>query len=102
MAPLVPTLHVSALQSELNTLPHGKPRSPPLDLSQAPRKELVQYRCNVRAKDGGGPPKQGQRAVIVCDPVVRFYRVCQDGLMVETTAWEGWKDKHVGAELGER
>jgi inner membrane protease subunit SOM1 len=68
MAPPIPTFHVSALPSEINTLPNGKARKPPIDLENCALKEMVQYRCNV------DKPKKGQQGVVICEPVVRFYR----------------------------
>ncbi|KAF2257747.1 hypothetical protein CC78DRAFT_622378 [Lojkania enalia] len=97
MAPPIPTFPLSTLTSQLQELPHGKTRNPPLDLASCALKELVQYRCNLAAADGG-PPAKGKPIVIVCEPVVRFYRQCADGLMVETTAWEGWKERQGGSQ----
>ncbi|KAL6709361.1 hypothetical protein ACN47E_001768 [Coniothyrium glycines] len=87
MAPPTPTYPLSALESQLNTLPSGKPRSPPLVLSDCALKELVQYKCNIQpAKDKRGQPS------ILCEPVVRLLRMCENGVSVETTAWEKWNE----------
>ncbi|KAF2450053.1 hypothetical protein P171DRAFT_204368 [Karstenula rhodostoma CBS 690.94] len=85
MAPPTPVYPASALPSSINTLANGKPRKPPItDLRECTLKEMVQYKCNVeKSKVKGAQP------LIVCDPVVRMFRVCRDGLHVETTAWEG-------------
>ncbi|KAF2798727.1 hypothetical protein K505DRAFT_192210, partial [Melanomma pulvis-pyrius CBS 109.77] len=87
MAPPLPTFHVSELPTKLNVLPSGKPRNPPIDLAECALKELVQYRCSA------AKPKPGEKPVIVCEPVVRFYRQCAENLMVETTAWEDWRGR---------
>ncbi|KAF1948971.1 hypothetical protein CC80DRAFT_497820 [Byssothecium circinans] len=86
MAPPLPLIPPSALEAELNTLPSGKPRRPPLVLTDCALKELVQYKCNIDK-----PVTRGARPVIYCEPVVRLIRQCANGVHVETTAWEGWK-----------
>ncbi|EMD90260.1 hypothetical protein COCC4DRAFT_57053 [Bipolaris maydis ATCC 48331] len=92
MAPPVSAIPVSELEAQLNTLPSGRARNPPIALSECALKELVQYKCNVQpAEKRGGVP------TVVCEPVVRMLRRCQGGLSVETTAWEGWKAKQEGA-----
>ncbi|KAH7136068.1 hypothetical protein B0J11DRAFT_519852 [Dendryphion nanum] len=85
MSPPVPTFHVSSLPTKLNALPHGKTRSPPIDLATLPLKEMIQYRCDLAITD------LSQRPAIVCKEVARLYRVCEDGKMIETTAWEKWR-----------
>ncbi|KAF2686104.1 hypothetical protein K458DRAFT_298421 [Lentithecium fluviatile CBS 122367] len=85
MAPPTPTYPLSALTSQINTLPSGKPRKPPIaDLTTCPLKALTQYKCNAEK------PKAGKKPMIVCAPVVRLFRECANGLHVETTVWEGW------------
>jgi len=79
------TYPLALLESEINVLPNGKARKPRVDLSGCALKELVQYKCNVKPKEDGASP------VIVCAPVVRWFRRCGNGMHVETTAWEGWK-----------
>ncbi|KAF2020379.1 hypothetical protein BU24DRAFT_416085 [Aaosphaeria arxii CBS 175.79] len=93
MAPVVPTIHVSELATEINALPHGKTRSPPIDLASLPLKELVQYRCDIVAGEKGTGP------IVKCVPVVRLYRQCDDGRLIETTSWESWKKKQRTAEV---
>ncbi|KAF9741906.1 hypothetical protein PMIN06_007981 [Paraphaeosphaeria minitans] len=83
MAPPTPVYPVSSLLSEMNTLANGKPRKPPItNLRDCALKEMVQYKCNV------DKPKPGKEPIVVCEPVVRLFRVCRDGLHVDTTAWE--------------
>jgi hypothetical protein len=66
----MPLAHVSELEQKVNQLPRGKTRNPPIVLAQCDRKELVQYKCNVQKA-----AVKGQQPTIVCEPVVRFYRV---------------------------
>ncbi|KNG48432.1 hypothetical protein DDE82_002120 [Stemphylium lycopersici] len=94
MAPPVSALPVSDLETQINALPSGKPRNPPLELSDCALKELVQYKCNIQKA-----AKRGSTPEVVCEPVVRMLRRCQGGLSVETTAWEGWKSKQEGATV---
>jgi len=71
MAPPVPTIPLTDLEKEINVLASGKARKPPVsNLRDCPLKELTQYKCNVRQ-----PATKGQKAVIVCEPFVRMYRV---------------------------
>ncbi|KAF2655135.1 hypothetical protein K491DRAFT_436961 [Lophiostoma macrostomum CBS 122681] len=88
MAPIVPTFHASELPTQVIVLPSGKPRKPALNLDDCAKKEMVQYKCNIHNK---------KNPIIICEPVVRFYRQCANGLLVETNSWdksEG-KGKHV-------
>ncbi|KAF1999748.1 hypothetical protein P154DRAFT_576665 [Amniculicola lignicola CBS 123094] len=97
MAPPIPLFPASTLPTAINSLPSSpspsdlstKPRKPAIALADCALKELVQYRCDI-AKGQTRGLAQGKRKMpdIVCEPVVRFYRVCRDGLMVETTVWE--------------
>ncbi|KAK7183259.1 hypothetical protein DPSP01_011798 [Paraphaeosphaeria sporulosa] len=94
MAPHTPIYPASSLPSEINTLANGKPRKPPItDLRDCALKEMVQYKCNVEKPKAGAPP------LVVCDPVVRLFRVCRDGLHVETTAWEGTESRRVDGKV---
>jgi inner membrane protease subunit SOM1 len=69
MAPPTPTFHLSNLESQINVLPSGKPRNPPINLEKdCVLKEMVQYKCNLEDKDKKGGPD------IVCQPVVRLLR----------------------------
>ncbi|KAF1919072.1 mitochondrial export protein Som1 [Ampelomyces quisqualis] len=88
MPPPISIYPLSALESQINTLPNGKARKPPVRLIDCPLKELVQYKCNLSV-----PEKKSERVTIVCEPVVRLLRQCENGFSVETTAWEGWKAK---------
>ncbi len=121
MAPPITQIPLSALEAEVNLLPNGRRRKPQVNLRDCPLKELVQYKCN------GFPAKRpGEKDWIICDPVVRLFRQyvtsygrsgglarlplekrvrytnvfgrCENGLSVETTAWESWKDKQEGGK----
>ncbi|KAF1360856.1 hypothetical protein EJ07DRAFT_114506 [Lizonia empirigonia] len=92
MAPATPIYPLGALESEINVLPNGKPRKPPVRLGDCALKELVQYKCNIELSEKTGKPN------VVCEPVVRLLRQCENGLSVETTAWEGWKARQEGSE----
>ncbi|SMQ45513.1 unnamed protein product [Zymoseptoria tritici ST99CH_3D7] len=88
MPPLVEAFHARELTSHINHLPDGKTRKPPVsDLKKCDLKELVQYNCELNG------PKEDKRSKIVCDPVLRLFRQCANGLTVETTAWEGRFDE---------
>jgi inner membrane protease subunit SOM1 len=69
MAPPTPIYALSALESQINVLPNGKARKPPVRLADCALKELVQYKCNVEK-----PSKKGQKPAIICEPVVRLLR----------------------------
>jgi hypothetical protein len=69
MSPPVVTHHLSDLESQINTLPNGKARKPPVNLLECPLRELVQYKCNVSV-----PKHKGEEVTIVCEPVVRLLR----------------------------
>lgn len=93
MPPPTTTHTLSALESDINVLTNGKLRRPPVKLTDCALKELVQYKCNVSK-----PAVKGAQPNIICEPVVRLLRMCENGLSVETTAWEGWKAKQDGAK----
>ncbi|KAH6633677.1 mitochondrial export protein Som1 [Boeremia exigua] len=95
MAPATPIHALSALESQINVLANGRPRKPPVRLHDCALKELVQYKCNVEVSEKTGKPN------IVCEQVVRLLRQCENGLSVETTAWEGWKARQEdGGKMG--
>lgn len=73
MAPLVPLFSASSLPEHVNTIRRNfheekRRKGDPVELSNCPLFELVQYSCN--------PPQEGipQPGVIVCKPVVRLFR----------------------------
>jgi len=68
MAPAAPIHALSALETQINLLPNGKPRRPPVRLDDCALKELVQYKCNVELSEKTGKPD------IICEPVVRLLR----------------------------
>jgi inner membrane protease subunit SOM1 len=70
MPPPLPVHSLSDLESQINVLPNGKARKPPVKLSDCALKELVQYKCNISIPKGDKkkPP------IIVCEPVVRLLR----------------------------
>ncbi|KAF2202387.1 hypothetical protein GQ43DRAFT_349684, partial [Delitschia confertaspora ATCC 74209] len=82
MAPPTPPFPASSLESRVQYTADGKKRHPPVDLANCALKEMVQYKCNI-VEEKGAPPK------VECEPIVRLFRKCQDGLTVETTVWEG-------------
>ncbi|RMZ66454.1 Mitochondrial export Som1 [Pyrenophora seminiperda CCB06] len=92
MAPPANMIHASELEAAINVLSTGKPRKPPIKLSDCELKELVQFKCNVTK-----PKNKNERPFIVCEPVVRMLRRCAGGLSVETTAWESWRARQEGA-----
>jgi len=69
MSPPIPTIPLSTLESQLNTLPSGKPRKPPVSLADCALKELTQYKCNIAEVF-----EKGKEPLIVCEPVVRLFR----------------------------
>jgi inner membrane protease subunit SOM1 len=69
MSPPLPVISLSALESQINVLPNGKARKPPVKLSDCSLKEMVQYKCNVSVKNG-----DKSTAVVVCQPFVRLLR----------------------------
>jgi inner membrane protease subunit SOM1 len=69
MSPPLPIHSLSALESQINVLPNGKARKPPVKLADCPLKELVQYKCNLDVSEG-----KGKRPTVVCEPVVRLLR----------------------------
>jgi inner membrane protease subunit SOM1 len=69
MSPPLPLHPLSALESQINLLPNGKARKPPVKLSECALKEMVQYKCNISiSKDKTKTP------VVVCQPFVRLLR----------------------------
>lgn len=69
MPPPLPVYPLSALESQINVLPNGKARKPPVKLEDCALKELVQYKCNVQlSKEKGADPE------IICEPIVRLLR----------------------------
>ncbi|EME46599.1 hypothetical protein DOTSEDRAFT_61213 [Dothistroma septosporum NZE10] len=84
MPPLVEDFPASGLSERVNDLPSGKKRKPAVaDLKNCDLKEMIQYNCDL-----DGPPEDPNSKVI-CEPVLRLFRQCANGMTVETTAWEG-------------
>ncbi|KAF2857471.1 hypothetical protein K470DRAFT_260768 [Piedraia hortae CBS 480.64] len=50
-------------------------------LLNCPLKQLVQYECDLRG------PREDPKSKVYCEPVIRFFRICE-GFTVETTEWE--------------
>lgn len=71
MPPPLPVHPLDALEAQVNVLPNGKGRKPPIKLSDCALKELVQYKCNIEV-----PGTKGKRKdpTIVCEPFVRLLR----------------------------
>jgi inner membrane protease subunit SOM1 len=70
MPPPLPVYSLSELESQINTLPNGKARKPPMKLSDCVLKELVQYKCNISISK----ENKVETPTIVCEPVVRLLR----------------------------
>ncbi|KAI6878149.1 hypothetical protein KC360_g2816 [Hortaea werneckii] len=87
MAPMVETFHPARLQQHAQYLPNGKARKPSVELKDCDLKELIQYECNLQG------PRESPRSKIVCEPVLKLFRQCANGLTVETTSWEGVHDR---------
>ncbi|KAI6821261.1 hypothetical protein KC332_g9340 [Hortaea werneckii] len=87
MAPMVETFHPARLQQHAQYLPNGKARKPSVELKDCELKELIQYECNLQG------PRDSPRSKIVCEPVLKLFRQCANGLTVETTSWEGVHDR---------
>lgn len=68
MAPPTPIHPLSALETQINVLPNGKPRKPPVRLADCALKELVQYKCNIEVDEKTRKPS------VICEPVVRLLR----------------------------
>ncbi|ORY10063.1 hypothetical protein BCR34DRAFT_588889 [Clohesyomyces aquaticus] len=83
MSPPLPTIPLSSLATSINAIPtpsnssstpSTKARKPPIsDPRECSLKELVQYRCNAEVE--GGKEGVGRKAVVLCKPVVRLFRV---------------------------
>ncbi|KAF2137200.1 uncharacterized protein K452DRAFT_236131 [Aplosporella prunicola CBS 121167] len=84
MAPLVEAFPPEELEARAQYTPDNRLRNKrrPVDLAKCKLLELVQYECDV--VDRGDP-----KSVVRCQPLVRLFRKCADGLSVETTSWEG-------------
>ncbi|KAK4626720.1 hypothetical protein CLAFUW4_04424 [Fulvia fulva] len=88
MPPLVEAFPASDLAPRINDLPSGKKRKPAVaDLKSCPLQELIQYNCNLNG------PRESPQSKVVCEPVLRLFRQCANGMTVETTAWEGRYDQ---------
>lgn len=84
MAPPVEEFPVSELGHRINVQSNGRRRKGgDIDLRKCELLELVQYECGLKGS------KKDRDSVIECAPVVKLFRKCAGGLMVETTAWDG-------------
>lgn len=73
MAPLVPLFNATTLPNHVNTIRRNfheekRRKGEPVELTNCPLFEMVQYSCN--------PPQEGipKPGVVVCKPVVRLFR----------------------------
>ncbi|KAF2169936.1 hypothetical protein M409DRAFT_19553 [Zasmidium cellare ATCC 36951] len=88
MPPLVEAFPASSLASRINHLPSGKTRKPAVsDLTKCELRELIQYHCDLEG------PREDPKSRVVCQPFLRLFRQCANGMTVETTAWEGKYDR---------
>lgn len=69
MSPPLPLYTLPELESQINVLPNGKVRKPPVKLADCALKELVQYKCNIEPSK-----RKGVDPVILCQPFVRLLR----------------------------
>lgn len=86
MAPLVPLFSAATLPDHVNTIRRNfyeekRRKGDPVELSNCPLFEMVQYSCN--------PPQDGipQPGVIVCKPVVRLFRRYSPSLGLQHGVW---------------
>nr|POF01317.1 hypothetical protein CFP56_21265 [Quercus suber] len=86
MAPHVEVFDASRLDHAIQYKPNGRRHRPNIDLKACALKELLQYECDLNG------PRHDPRTKVVCEPVLRLFRQCANGLTVETTAWEDVHD----------
>ncbi|KAH9883528.1 hypothetical protein F4778DRAFT_496869 [Xylariomycetidae sp. FL2044] len=87
MAPPCRVFPASDLESEVNLNEGKRRKGAKIDLSACELFSMVQYDCQIDRPDIGDSP-------VLCWPVQRWFRQCQDRngkFMVETTRWEGKK-----------
>ncbi|KAF2092232.1 hypothetical protein K490DRAFT_32528 [Saccharata proteae CBS 121410] len=81
MAPPVEAFMPSELEARIQYDTNGRRRKQPIELTKCKLLEMTQYACNlVNPRD--------PRSSAQCEQLVRTFRRCANGLMVETTAWE--------------
>jgi len=86
MAPPVESWPAHELPDRVQVTEQGRRRKDQIELQKCELLEMLQYDCAI--EDGS----RRKDARIVCRPVERLFRRCQDrkGIFtVETTAWEG-------------
>lgn len=84
MAPPIEAFPVSELEDRVNIQSNGRRRKGgDIDLRKCELLELLQYECRLKGS------KKDRQSVIQCAPVIKLFRRCAGGLIVETTAWEG-------------
>jgi len=84
MAPPVESWPAHELPERVQVTKEGRRRKDQIDLHKCELLEMVQYECLVE--------DVRKNAQVVCRPVERLFRRCQDRtgtFTVETTAWEG-------------
>jgi len=87
MAPSVESFPPWELEARVNITADGKLSKQPVDIRRCLLKELIQYNCDLAG------PKDNPRSKVICEPLVRLFRQCANGLTVETTSWEGVYDE---------
>ncbi|GAB7358805.1 hypothetical protein MBLNU230_g4029t1 [Neophaeotheca triangularis] len=87
MAPQVEAFHLALLEQRIKKLPSGNVRKNARPLKDCALKELIQYSCILEG------PRGDPKTKVVCEPVLRLFRQCANGLTVETTSWEDVYDR---------
>jgi len=85
MTPPIESFPASELYYRVQSTVQGRRRKKDVDLTRCQLRELVQYACHLEKS------VLSEQPVIQCRQIVRLFRQCEDGLVVETTALEGPK-----------
>ncbi|KAI4223453.1 MAG: hypothetical protein L6R36_005419 [Xanthoria steineri] len=80
MAPPIETFPASQLPYRIQAAANGKRRKgKEINLNECELMEMVQHSCWLEGV---------KQDLTVCKPIVKLFRRCAGGLVVETTAWE--------------
>ncbi|KAM0799040.1 hypothetical protein BDR22DRAFT_890862 [Usnea florida] len=91
MSPPVEAFPVSELEDRVNVQPNGRRRKGgDIDLRKCELLELVQYECGFVTDQRAvmSYKLRRQQPIVRCTPIVKLFRRCAGGLMVETTDWD--------------